>query len=364
MRRLAESSGARSECVARIPSPARRDTPVCATRLDSTFLMPPGSGLTISHLNDVPVAHRLWQGEQAAARLACTLLDADIAAAGDWLAAKKNPFDFLKKSLDDWLSDHRGSKISEQFYLDLTLSTGLDRYFSPNSNPTGDASAVFLTVEPESAGYVILGPTIKILEAAHPRLPATFVHLFLGALNRWVRVYDYRDALGRVERLREWYESDPDPERGEVELPDIERCIPVSLKKQPLGQKSLQRIVPRIENQVARRLMQLAIQLHELSCTDTRPAIREDARELLMDCGEPVPALLAVFERNDAIEGCFDEECQGMLELTPEPNLIVPFNGESKESVLGAFTILATVCNTLSCASELMKIMPGNERVG
>jgi hypothetical protein len=30
-----------------------------------------------------------------------------------------------------------------------------------------------------------MGPMIRLLEAAHSRLPATFV-LFLGALNRWV----------------------------------------------------------------------------------------------------------------------------------------------------------------------------------
>ena len=82
-----------------------------------------------------------------------------------------------------------------------------------------------------------------------------------------------------------------------------------------------------------------------------------------MDCGEPVPALLAVFERNDSIEGCFDEECQGMLELTPEPNLIVSFNGDSRESVVAAFAVLATVANTLSFVCQLMRIMPGNERV-
>jgi hypothetical protein len=40
----------------------------------------------------------------------------------------------------------------------------------------------------------------------------------LRALNRWVGVYDYHDEFDRVEKLRDWYESDPDVE--EVELPD------------------------------------------------------------------------------------------------------------------------------------------------
>ena len=52
-----------------------------------------------------------------------------------------------------------------------------------------------------------------------------------------------------------------------------------------------------------------------------------------------------------------------MLEVIPEPNLIIPFSGESEESVIGAFEVLATVCDTLSCATRLIKLMPGNERL-
>ena len=52
-----------------------------------------------------------------------------------------------------------------------------------------------------------------------------------------------------------------------------------------------------------------------------------------------------------------------MLELTPEPNLIVPLNGEDDRSVRAAFDVLGVFCETLACASRLMKIMPGNEPV-
>ena len=45
------------------------------------------------------------------------------------------------------------------------------------------------------------------------------------------------------------------------------------------------------------------------------------------------------------------------------PNVIIPFNGETSDGVLGAFAILATVCETLSCAARLITSMPGNERI-
>lgn len=360
MPRLAKSFRVDSQRPACVIAPAEGNSPYGAAGVAPTSLMAVGSGLVIPLLDGMPLEQQLWQGEASAARLARTFVEAEVAAPDDWVAAKRNPFEFLKRALDQWLSRHDGAVIREQFFLDVLLSTSLDRYLAGDGQSV-DASRVFLALEPDSAGYVILGPTLRLLEGVHPRLPATFLHLFLGALNRWVRAYDYRDAFERVERLREWYESDPDGEAAE--LPDIDRCLPQSVKRRPLGRRTLSLMIPAIKDSVSRQLMELAVELDRLSSLGERPEVGDDVRELLIDCGEPVPALLAVFERTDAIEGCFDEECQGMLELTPEPNLIVPFDGQTESGVRRAFAILSAVCETLSCASRLMKIMPGNERL-
>jgi hypothetical protein len=360
MPRLAKSFRVDSQRPACVIAPAEGNSRHGAAGIASTSLMAVGSGLAMPRLDGVPVEQQLWQGEAAAARLARNFVEADVAGPDDWVAAKHNPFEFLKRALDGWLTRHGATVIREQFFLDVLLSTSLDRYFAGDGRSV-DASKVFLALEPDSAGYVILGPTLRLLEGVHPRLPATFLNLFLGALNRWVRAYDYRDAFERVERLREWYESDPDGEA--VELPDIDRSLPKSVKRRPLSRRTLGVMIPAIKDSFSRQLMELAFELDRLSSQSARPEIGDDVRELLIDCGEPVPALLAVFERTDAIEGCFDEECQGMLELTPEPNLIVPFDGQTESGVRGAFAILSAVCETLSCASRLMKIMPGNERL-
>ena len=107
-----------------------------------------------------------------------------------------------------------------------------------------------------------------------------------------------------------------------------------------------------------------AQELERASRSAERPVVSDEQRESLMDCGEPVPALVAVFEERDAIEGAFDEEAQGMLEVTPEPNLIIPFEGKCVASVASAFDCLATLCQTLTLASELISLMPGNRRSG
>ena len=331
-------------------------TSMCAVTITAASLMPAGSGLTVPRLDRVPLDYQLWQGEQAAARVAATLLRAGIADADDWLSAKRNPLYFLKGALDRWLSRNGEAIIREAFPMDLQLSTTLDRY---GNDAPGDASRAFLVLEPDSAGYIILGPTLRILDGVHPRLPATFLQFFLGSLNRWVRVYDYRDAQDRVERLKDWYESDP--ECSKIELPDIPRCMPASAKRRPLSRRAADKLIPTIKDALARQLMELAAELDRSSNNRSRPDVTELISELLIDCGEPLPALLAVFEPHDAIEGCFDEESEGMLEVQPEPNIITPFDGDQEDSVREAFATLSTACETLSCASRLMQIMPGNK---
>jgi hypothetical protein len=135
------------------------------------------------------------------------------------------------------------------------------------------------------------------------------------------------------------------------------------MKRCALSEKALSRILPGIRNRTARRLIEQAAELDRVARQVERPVVDEEVSALLIDCGAPLPGLLAVFEPHDAIEGCFDDDAQGMYEVIPEPNLILRLNGEDEQSVREAFQVLAVLCETLACASRLMKMMPGNERL-
>ena len=100
MPRLATSNRVNSRRAKRSRTSSERHASAGATRLASTGLMPAGCGLAIPRLDGVPSEQQLWQGEQAAARLAHSFLEAGVADADDWIAANHNPFQFLKTALE------------------------------------------------------------------------------------------------------------------------------------------------------------------------------------------------------------------------------------------------------------------------
>ena len=96
-----------------------------------------------------------------------------------------------------------------------------------------------------------------------------------------------------------------------------------------------------------RGLVEAALELNRTSHKGARPSIRERAEARLSDTNPPVPALVAVLKKHDASEGCFDGESQGVLECTPEPNVILPFRPEDPASVQETFRLLGVVCDVL-----------------
>jgi hypothetical protein len=339
-----------------VASKAKCRTDLGSARVAPACLMAPGPGLTFPRLNGIPVNHRLWCGEQAAARAAAAFLRAGIAAPEDWDIAQRNPIDFLKCSLDRWVGAHGAAEIAEELRLNLSLST-LDQH-SSGDQQLGAEPDLYLIVEPDIAGYVVLGPTLRLLEKVHPQLPVTFAHLFLGALNRWVRVYDWRDAIERVDRLGEWYEMDTQEAAEAVDLPNIEREIPRCMKRKPMSAALLHRLRQSTNNPTAKVLIESVLALEAASAHHVPgPALDADTGEKFIDCGEPLPTLLVVFEKHDAIEGQFDEESEGMLELTPEPNLVMCLGTPDAASVQRGFDSLATCCQTLRLAVRLMKLI-------
>jgi hypothetical protein len=140
-------------------------------------------------------------------------------------------------------------------------------------------------LDPDSAAFVLLNPTIELLGSVHPRLATTFFSYFAGSLNRWARVYDHHDADERVNMLREWNEGDENPEQYEV--PEIEGCTPQCLKEQSLSLPGLKNLSQRMRNREVRVLVSSLVELCSISRQAKRPEFTADMGEQLMDSNPP-----------------------------------------------------------------------------
>jgi hypothetical protein len=297
--------------------------------------------------------------DRLAVTLAKALVELDIAVPGDWKRAEHDPTSFIRVALERWIRTHGGSAIRHRFLLSAVISN------SPSDWAERDetrANQLFLIVEPSEAtcGCAAFGPTLQFLESIHPQLPATFFHLFVGALNRFLRIYDYWNAEERAETLREWAAQEPDA--GEYELPDVAESIPPCMGQATLAEGELAQLKDKINNPLAINLVSAVLALNHLSAQAERPEIDDDIRQDLSDCNPPLPCLLAVFADGDAIAGCFDEEAQGMMEVELEPNIIIPFDPTDTASVQRTFNMFGVACQTIAAASRVIDLMPGNDQ--
>ncbi len=330
------------------------------TRLaSSNKLMAQGTGLLLPGLAGIPPIHRMVADDRLAVMLAKSLVELEIAIPGDWTRAEGDPTSFTRLTLERWIKAHGGSAIRRRFLLVASISDSPSEWAERDETRPNQ---LFLTVEPSEAscGCVTFGLTLELLEKVHPQLPATFFHLFVGALNRWIRVYDFRDAEERAETLREWAAQEADADQ--YEIPDVQGSIPACMRQPALDEDELAHVKDRINDPLVAKLIQSAIALDRMSAQAKRPEIDDDIGQQLSDCNPPLPCLLAVFAEGDAVAACFDEEAQGMMEVTPEPNLIIPFDSTHNESVRAAFQVFGVACDTIAAASRLIDLMPGNDK--
>jgi hypothetical protein len=314
--------------------------------------------LSVPRLDQVGLRYSSFGSDAAAARFATILVELGIGKPSDWTACGKEPAKFLSRALDRFVERHAESAIDNAFELSVTLSTDPHEWCETEDEP--DGSQMFIYFEAASCGFVNLWPALALCEKEHPRLPVTFARLVLHGLGRLFRVYDDRDAEEHLSILEDNY----DPEDGREALPDRSRILPPCMKQRPLGRVALKAILARLapRNRVS-RLIKATLELDRLTRRVRLPQIPESVREFFCDCNPPVPILLAIYQQGDAIESCFDDERQSMLELTPEPWPLIPFNGTDPASTKSAFGCLSGALDALAAARKVLELVPGWEPI-
>jgi hypothetical protein len=330
-----------------------------AGRACAPWLIARGRSLDVPRLDRVSLRHSSFGSDAAAARFATLLLELGIANPSDWKACAGEPARFLRRTLDRFVARHGESELDGAFELCVTLSTDPNEWCETEDEP--DGTQMFLYMEASSCGFVNLGPALALCEKEHPRLPATFARLFLNSVGRHFRIYDDRDADEHVSILEDNYDNEVDHEER-AGIPARDKILPSCMKRKPLNAKGLKAMLSRMrpKNRAA-KLLKATLELERVSGGIKLPEIPEPVRDLFCDCNPPVPVLLAIYQLGDAIEACFDDERQWMLEMTPEPWPLIPFNGMDRESTRQAFECLGGALDTLAAARRVLDLVPGWE---
>ena len=151
-------------------------------------------------------------------------------------------------------------------------------------------------------------------------------------------------------------------EEEQYEIADVAASVPACIKEKPLGLRTLRRMARQAREEGVKTLLGAALELERASALVPRPEVTDEMREQLTDTNPPLPAVLVVFAENDLVEAEFENEAQAWGEASSEPNLILPLSTFDPESIRSAFHTLAVVCRTLTAASRLIDLMPGNEK--
>lgn len=355
MSAIREVLGSPGQSRTRMPRLAKWNTIGTTRRLAAADLMPRGTGFVLPLLAGVEPELQWVSDDRSLVTLAESLVQLGIADQQDWEECGKEPGKYVVATVRRWIADHGVSQIRRRFDLHLTITDTILAY--PDRDAEEDK--LFLLIDPESAGYVVLKPCIELLESVHPQLPANLFRSLIGGVNEWVRTYDYRDAEEQAELLREWARTDDNPDG--YELPDVDGCTPKCLKERSLSVHGLKKARTAVANPAVRRILDAIFRVNAVSRWYRRPKMTEEIHEALNDCNPPLPCLLAVFSEHDDIEGCFDEEAQTAYEMEPQPNVIIPLDVRNAASVKSAFESLRGFCRTFSAAVRLMDVMPGNE---
>lgn len=155
-----------------------------------------------------------------------------------------------------------------------------------------------------------------------------------------MRIYDLDDVLMYEERLIEYANEDDAENRSQYVFPEVEKALPACIQK-TLKEKwriEHRRLLRAHGNGPYRSWIDRLRKMQRLSRLRLE-RWREPLDDRYYD-GPPLPSLLVAFKDRDAINACFDEEGQHMLEGSSEPTVCVVFSPRNADDVKHAVRVI------------------------
>lgn len=245
--------------------------------------------------------------------------------------------------------------------------TEQERNSSEIESPT---MMLYLVGEYDAAASIPIGAALTHLECEHELLPAAFYKIFVHNLWKWMRVFDYSDALEHAEM---WIEDLDEDSEVESVYPRVKQNIPRCLQKyskigERKARKFLQQTEPSLRSSVARQLVSHILEM------DTHGQGREHAwagrlaeqipalGDFLNDADSCGPGCLISWHEDDEINACFEEQMQGLGQDAPlEPPIVLTIQLEQPPQEMDGeikrvFDYAAAMLRSLASAAQIVDI--------
>jgi len=299
----------------------------------------PAAALSLPSLAGVPSSYEHYDGDARLFAFLRRLAELGIAATASAEIEKlrTSPLAYVQSSLDSWVNAQGGDTIDGniEYYLDISVTQDGQLAGADAQQP------LLITVAAEQCGYMIAGPALDALQSEAKGLGVAFYRVLSASLAKWVRVYDYTDARNCEDGMKQMREMDDEQSRERYEIPDVEAAIPASLRKARL--KVARSDLPLLRKHQTGRFggwIRRLLEIHRLAQLPAAGDVRETMSSYYDQCC--LPSLLIVFNKNDTIEGCFDDDAQCWPEASSEPCLAVAFDPADAGQTAAALRSLET----------------------
>jgi hypothetical protein len=299
----------------------------------------PAAALSLPSLAGVLSSYEHYDGDARLFAFLRRLAELGIAstAPAEIERLRTSPLAYVQSSLDSWITAQGGDTIDGniEYFLDISVTQDGQLRGADTQQP------LLITVAAEQCGYMVAGPALAALQSEAKGLGVAFYRVLSTSLAKWVRVYDYTDARNCEDGMKQMREMDDEQIRERYEIPDVEAAIPAFLRKARL--KVARSDLPLLRKHQGGKFGGWIHRLLEIHRLAQLPAAG-DVREIMSSYYDQscLPSLLVVFNKNDTIEGCFDDEAQCWPEASSEPCLAVAFDPADAGQTAAAMRSLET----------------------
>jgi hypothetical protein len=309
--------------------------------------------------------------EEPAAHLGKSLLRLGICRPEDWSGSA---VDFVERGFRRFCKQNGADEAKKVWSGFLRIMdhpfelTEQERNSAEMDNPT---KMLYLVGEYEAAASIPIGATLRLLEREHELLPATFYKVFVHNLWKWMRVFDYSEALEHAEM---WIEDLDEEDKAESVYPRVRQNIPHCLRKhskigERKARKFLQQVKASLRSSVSQQLVSHVLEMdthgrgHEHAWASRLEEQVPAIGDFLNDADSCGPGCLISWYEDDEINACFDEQMQGLGQDGPlEPPIVLTIQLDQPAQELDGeikrvFDYAGAMLRCLASAAQIVDII-------